>query len=215
MTRCNSESWCSHIECGNDQPFLDGSIRKSHCSYWRTGSCEEPVEFTLNPQNYIYTCKKLSKFRNIHCLFWGMVKPIFSSIFLLKLCHSFFIIFTASTECFDDFPKKMRCRPREKTAKCNRKKARCKRNYQCPKLAKQNKCSKRFNQILSTECKRRIHWSIRNKRVKHLCLRSCESNCQSKKHNKFVFICSSLIDINSYHNLNGILIISSLLFRCE
>ena len=81
MNRCNSESWCSHIECGNDQPFLDGSIRKSHCSYWRTGSCEEPVEFTLNPQNYIYTCKKLSKFRNIHCLFWGMVWKFFLQYF--------------------------------------------------------------------------------------------------------------------------------------
>ena len=76
MIKCDSEPWCSHIECGSDQEFLDGSIKKSHCSYWRTGSCEEAEEFTLNPSNYITTCKKLCKCRNIQSHFLRIARMI-------------------------------------------------------------------------------------------------------------------------------------------
>ena len=58
MAKCDEDVDCSSLECGSDQKFLDGRIKKAHCSYWRSGSCEKAEEFTMNPFNYIRTCKK-------------------------------------------------------------------------------------------------------------------------------------------------------------
>ena len=58
MEKCDADKQCSSLECGKDQPFLDGTVKRAHCSYWYNGVCEKAEEFTLNPRNYIWTCLK-------------------------------------------------------------------------------------------------------------------------------------------------------------
>ena len=58
-TLCDEDTKCTSLECGADQPLLDETVIKGHCSYWYNGACEKPEEFTLNPQNLIMTCKKI------------------------------------------------------------------------------------------------------------------------------------------------------------
>ena len=58
MRRCDEDPSCGSVECGNDQPLLDGTVIKSYCSWWRKGSCETADEFTTNPKDFIMTCKK-------------------------------------------------------------------------------------------------------------------------------------------------------------
>ena len=58
MTKCDHNMSCGSVECGEDQPLLDGTVVKAHCSWWRKGSCETAEEFTTNPADFIWTCKK-------------------------------------------------------------------------------------------------------------------------------------------------------------
>jgi len=58
MERCEADENCQSIECGPDQPFMDGSIRAAHCSWWSKDACYKAEDFTLNPQNFILTCRQ-------------------------------------------------------------------------------------------------------------------------------------------------------------
>ena len=58
MAKCDNDSLCGSVECGPDQPLPDGRVLKGYCSWWRTGNCESAAEFSTNPENYIWTCKK-------------------------------------------------------------------------------------------------------------------------------------------------------------
>ena len=58
MQRCQEDSNCHSLECGEDQPLPDGTTKYAHCTWWNKNSCFKYEEFTLNPQNYIWTCKK-------------------------------------------------------------------------------------------------------------------------------------------------------------
>ena len=58
MAKCDEDELCTSLECGEDQPLLDQTVKKAHCSYWRNESCEKGEEFILHPNNFIYTCIK-------------------------------------------------------------------------------------------------------------------------------------------------------------
>ena len=60
MAMCDKNTSCTSLECGEDQPMPDGSVKSAYCSYWTGSKCQKPEEFTLNPNNYIVTCKKES-----------------------------------------------------------------------------------------------------------------------------------------------------------
>ena len=62
MSKCDNDQSCGSVECGPDQSLPDGTILKGQCSWWKTGVCETAAEFSINPHNYILTCKKLGKF---------------------------------------------------------------------------------------------------------------------------------------------------------
>ena len=61
MSRCDNTTSCGSIECGPDQPLTDGTVLRGYCSWWREGLCETAQEFSTNPHNYIWTCKKQRK----------------------------------------------------------------------------------------------------------------------------------------------------------
>ena len=61
MEKCDLDPSCGSVECGEDQPLLDGSIIPAHCTWWRNGTCQTEDEFKLNPNNFIVTAKKLGK----------------------------------------------------------------------------------------------------------------------------------------------------------
>ena len=63
MERCVADENCQSIECGPDQPFMDGSIRAAHCSWWSKDACYKAEDFTLNPQNFILTCRQKGKIK--------------------------------------------------------------------------------------------------------------------------------------------------------
>ena len=58
MERCEADENCQSVECGNDQPLLDGSIIAAHCSWWSKDACYKHDDFTLNPKNFIWTCRQ-------------------------------------------------------------------------------------------------------------------------------------------------------------
>ena len=68
MALCDGSQNCTSLECGPDQLLPDGTIINGYCSYWTHGLCESATEFTLNPHNYIWTCKK-EKTGNIYSYF--------------------------------------------------------------------------------------------------------------------------------------------------
>ena len=64
MSRCDIDPSCGSVECGPDQHLPDGTVLNGHCSWWRKGVCETAAEFSTNPANYIWTCKKQRKFNH-------------------------------------------------------------------------------------------------------------------------------------------------------
>ena len=58
MEQCQANPQCQSIECGNDQPLLDGTVIPAYCSWWRKGACQTSDEFSLNGLNFIWTCTK-------------------------------------------------------------------------------------------------------------------------------------------------------------
>ena len=63
MSKCDNDPFCGSVECGPDQPLPDGTILKGYCSWWRKGKCETAAEFSTNPENYVWTCKKQCKYK--------------------------------------------------------------------------------------------------------------------------------------------------------
>ena len=62
MSKCDIDPSCGSVECGPDQVLPDNTTLKGQCGWWKTGVCETAAEFSINPHNYIWTCKKLGKF---------------------------------------------------------------------------------------------------------------------------------------------------------
>ena len=69
MSRCDNDPACGSVECGVDQTLPDGTVIEAHCSWWLKGSCQTAAEFSTNPSNLIWTCKKKGKFFNAHFIF--------------------------------------------------------------------------------------------------------------------------------------------------
>ena len=64
MERCNNDPSCGSVECGPDHNLPDGTVLYGYCSWWAVGKCEKAAEFSTNPANYIWTCKKERKFKS-------------------------------------------------------------------------------------------------------------------------------------------------------
>ena len=58
MQRCSNHDYCHSLECGEDHTLPDGTTKYAYCSWWDAQSCKKYDEFTLNPNNYILTCRK-------------------------------------------------------------------------------------------------------------------------------------------------------------
>ena len=58
MKQCQNDPNCQTVECGEDQDLPDGTIKYAHCSWWNKTSCYKYEEYTLNPNNYIWTCRR-------------------------------------------------------------------------------------------------------------------------------------------------------------
>ena len=59
MERCDEDQLCTSLECGPNQDMQDGTVINGYCAYWYHGLCESEEEFSLNPANLIWTCKKI------------------------------------------------------------------------------------------------------------------------------------------------------------
>ena len=59
MKHCDEDSLCTSLECGPDQEMQDGTMIKGYCAYWYNGACDSEEEFSINPGNLIWTCKKI------------------------------------------------------------------------------------------------------------------------------------------------------------
>ena len=58
MKICEADPKCKSLECGEDQPLPDGTTKYAHCSWWSEKACYKHEDFTLNPNNYILTCRR-------------------------------------------------------------------------------------------------------------------------------------------------------------
>ena len=67
MAQCDEDPNCKSLECGEDLSLPDGTTVHAYCSWWNAQSCYKHEEFTLNPNNYIWTClKKVLFFNNVN-----------------------------------------------------------------------------------------------------------------------------------------------------
>ena len=79
MALCDKDERCSSLECGEDMNLPDDSVKRAHCSWWSNKTCQKAEEFTLNPANYILTCKKTNigkKNRRVYPLCMGIFESI-------------------------------------------------------------------------------------------------------------------------------------------
>ena len=74
MELCDKDERCSSLECGEDMHLPDNSVKYAHCSWWSNNTCRRPEEFTLNPANYILTCKKTDIGKIGYAICWDKLK---------------------------------------------------------------------------------------------------------------------------------------------
>ena len=78
MSRCDMDPACGSVECGPDQNLPDGTVLSGHCSWWRKGFCETAAEFSTNPANYIWTCKKQRKIHHFRITTYSGLNDFFN-----------------------------------------------------------------------------------------------------------------------------------------